>query len=120
MASCVVNVLVFLFSLTQVACNALRSWSTAPCLPALVVDPFAELLTEADGVGVVVSDAATAAVPAPPMMAALAPTTAIVFHMMGSLVHCSGEWSCVANLARLRCGPGQGIVRIVFGPLRVL
>src|SRR5674476_1079065 len=75
MASCVVNVLVFLFSLTQIACTALRSASTRPYLPALVFDPFAELsdaklLDEVDGVGVVVADAATAAVPAPPMTAA--------------------------------------------------
>src|ERR1035437_7505214 len=100
MASCVVNVLVFLFSLTQIACTALRSASTRPYLPALVFDPFAELsdaklLDEVDGVGVVVADAATAAVPAPPMTAATAPATAMVFHMMCSLVHCSVGWSYV-------------------------
>src|SRR5665647_368506 len=54
MASCVVNVLVFLFWVTQVACTALRSRSPASRVPALVVDPFAELsdaelLDEADG-----------------------------------------------------------------------
>jgi len=63
-------------------------------LPAFVFDPFAELsdaklLDEVDGVGVLVADAATAAVPAPPMTAAVAPATAMVFHMMCSLVHCS-------------------------------
>jgi hypothetical protein len=59
-------------------------------LPAFGLDPFvvlteAGLLAEMDGVGVEVSDAATATVPAPPMIAALAPTTAMVFHMLCSL-----------------------------------
>src|SRR5664280_1590856 len=116
MRSCVVKACVFLFSVTQVACTALRSRSTARCLPTSV-EVFvemsdAELMDETDEVGVVVPDAANAAVPAPPMMTAVAPTAVILFHMMCSLVHCAGEWSYVDNLGAPGCLHSQGIVRI--------
>src|ERR1035437_8957835 len=122
MASWVVNTMVFLFSVTQVACTARRSRLTPGCLTAAVVGVLAEvsdagLIDDADGVGVGVPDAANAAVPAPPMMAAVAPTAAIVFHMMCSLVSWRG-WSYVDNPAAPGCIPSQGIVKIVFGPWR--
>src|SRR5450755_989256 len=120
MASWVVNVLVFLFSVTQVAWTARRSRLRPGCRAVFVVDaldtmPDAGLTDEADGPGVGVPDAANAAVPAPPMTAALAPTMAIFFHMMCSLVSLVGRWSYADNCAAPGCAPSQGIVRIVFG-----
>ena len=90
MASCVVNVLVFLFSVTQVACTARRSRLAPGCFTAFVVDALATmsdagLIDEVDGAGAGVLVAATAAVPAPPMMTAVTPVMAILFHMMCSL-----------------------------------
>src|SRR5450631_1424224 len=119
MASCIVKVLVFLFSVTQVACTVRRSRLAPSRLPSCAfgvpADWFDAALVDAgEGVGAAVPDAAKAAVPAPPTMTAVAPTMAILFHMSAPWFLVV-EWSYLNHSAPPGCPANQGTVRIVYG-----
>ena len=123
MASWVVKALVFLFWVTQVAWTAPRTRSARACLPASAFGAVAELsdaalVDEGEGVLVAVADEAKAAVPAPPMIAAVPPMMAIFFHMICSLRSLMGGCPTSITVPRLHVRPAKDVSGLCSGRWR--